>query len=211
MTLHKRDGDLVTEYPVSPEQAASALAAKLIFCTGLLSADTLYVWQEGGTQVVAEYRKPQMTGLFLEGDKSVLRVPLPALVLIRTTRHQQRPDYKLYAVKRRPKTRDIQLYRAPLPNVFTGGGICWGTVQRVDDDALAGVSLVAGWRQLLGSPFGSHAISGKSRACPQDVREHLRSLHEAGKKRYPTSDLVAASGGYLSGLLTLSAALEAAQ
>ena len=211
MTLRKRDGDAVTEYPVSPEQAASALATKLTFTTGLLSADTLYVWQEGGTQVVAEYRKPQLTGVFLEGSENAVRVPLPGMVLIRVTHHQQRPDYKLYAVKRRPKTRDSQLYRAPLPNVFTNGSICWGTVQRVDGDALSGMSLAAGWRQLLGSPFGSHAISGKSRACPQDVREHLRGLHRAGKKRYPTSDLVAASGRYLSDSLTLSTALEAVQ
>ena len=95
MTLRKRDGDAVTEYPVSPEQAASALATKLTFTTGLLSADTLYVWQEGGTQVVAEYRKPQLTGVFLEGSENAVRVPLPGMVLIRVTHHQQRPDYKL--------------------------------------------------------------------------------------------------------------------
>jgi len=75
MTLRKRDGDVVTEYPVSPEQAASALAAKMTFTTGLLTADTLYVWQEGGTQVVAEYRKPQLTGIFLEGSEAAIRIP----------------------------------------------------------------------------------------------------------------------------------------
>jgi hypothetical protein len=164
----------------------------MTFTTGLLSADTLYVWQEGGTQVVAEYRKPQLTGVFLEGSESALRVPLPGMVLIRVTRHQQRPDYKLYAVKRRPKTLDVPLYHAPIPNVFTGGGICWGTVERVSDNALASVSLAEGWAQLLGSPFGSHACSGKSKAHRDDVRKQLIALEAAGKKRYPTTDLIAA-------------------
>jgi len=191
MTLRKRDGDVVTEYPISPEQAASALAAKMTFTTGLLSADTLYVWQEGGTQVVAEYRKPQLTGVFLEGSEAALRVPLPGMVLIRVTRHQQRPDYKLYAVKRRPKTLDAPLYHAPIPNVFTSGGICWGTVERVSDEALASVSLAEGWAQLLGSTFGSHACSGKSKTHRDDVRKQLVALEAAGKKRYPTTDLIA--------------------
>ena len=192
MTLRKRDGDVVTEYPVSPEQAASALAAKMTFTTGLLGADTLYVWQEGGTQVVAEYRKPQLTGVFLEGSEAALRVPLPGMVLIRVTHHQSRPDYKLYAVKRRPKTLDVPLYHAPVPNVFTSGGICWGSVRRVSDEALTGVSLAAGWSQLLGSSCGSHACSGKSKTHRGDVRKQLVALEAAGKKRYPTSDLIAA-------------------
>ena len=192
MTLRKRDGDVVTEYPVSPEQAASALAAKMTFTTGLLSADTLYVWQEGGTQVVAEYRKPQLTGVFLEGSEAAVRVPLPGMVLIRVTRHQGRPDYKLYAVKRRPKTLDVPMYHAPVPNVFTSGGICWGTVERVSDNALVSVSLTEGWAQLLGSPFGSHAVNGKSKTHRDDVRKQLIALEAAGKKRYPTADLIAA-------------------
>jgi len=192
MTLRRRDGDVVTEYPVSPEQAAAALAAKMTFTTGLLSADTLYVWQEGGTQVVAEYRKPQLTGIFLENNPTPLRVPLPGLVLIRVTHHERRPDYKLYAVKRRPKQMDAPLYHAPVPNVFTGGGICWGTVERVSEASLAGVSLAEGWAQLLGSPFGSHATNGKSKAHRDDVRQQLIALEAANKKRYPTSDLIAA-------------------
>ena len=76
--------------------------------------------------------------------------------------------------------------------MFTSGGICWGTVERVSDTALAGVSLAAGWAQLLGSPFGSHAVNGKSKAHRDDVRQQLVALEAAGKKRYPTSDLIAA-------------------
>jgi len=204
MTLRNRDGDVITEYPVSPEQAASALAAKMTFTTGLLSTDTLYVWQEGGTQVVAEYRKPQLTGVFLEGSEVAVRVPLPGMVLIRLTRHQQRSDYKLYAVKRRPKQMDVPLYHAPIPNVFNSGGICWGTVERVSDNALASVSLAEGWSQLLGSPFGSHACSGKSKAYRDDVRKQLLALEAAGKKRYPTTDLIEAKSTLANALAVRS-------
>jgi hypothetical protein len=45
---------------------------------------------------------------------------------------------------------------------------------------------------LLGSPFGNHAVSGKSRSHRDDIRQKLIQLEARGAKRYPTSDLIAA-------------------
>ena len=42
-------------------------------------------------RVVAEYRKPQLTGVFLEGSADAVRVPLPGLVLVRVSRWQAAP------------------------------------------------------------------------------------------------------------------------
>lgn len=188
LTLRKVEDDgTITEYPIDPEAAATALAAKITLTTGLLRGDTLYVKQEGADRIVVAYRKPQMTGLFLEGRVSALRVPLPGLVMLRRTQDNTRPHYTVYAVKQRPRTLTGPLYHSPLPNVYTSGNICWGSVAQAP--ALDATDLTADFGQLLGSAFGSHAVNRKSKAHPGDVRELLRALDEGKKTRYPTSDL----------------------
>ena len=190
--LRKREGDSITEYPVDPAQVAVALAAKVSFDTGLLSGDTLLIRTEGVKKTVVEYRKGQKTGIYLEGSETALRIPLPPLVMIRTTTEDLYPNYSVYAVKRKPKSLDVELFHAPLPNVFNSASICWGTVQRVSDDVLSSGSLTADWSMLLGSPFGSHAVSGKSASFPQDIRKMLIELEKRKARVYPRRDLVSA-------------------
>lgn len=191
--LRKREGDALTEYAVDPAQVAVALAAKVTFDTGLLSGDTLLIRTEGVKKTVVEYRKGQKTGVYLEGSETALRIPLPPLLMIRTTSEDRNPNYAVYAVKRKPKSLAVALFQAPLPNVFNSGSICWGTVQRVSDAALSGASLTEDWAMLLGSPFGDHACSGKSKSHRSDIRQKLIELETNGARRYPTSDLIPAN------------------
>lgn len=156
--MRKREGDAITEYAVDPAQVAVALAAKVTFDTGLLSGDTLLVRQDGVKRIVIEYRKAQKTGVYLDGSDTALRIPLPPLVMLRATSEDRSPSYAVYAVKRRPTSLEVALFHAPLPNVFNGGNICWGSVQRVSDEALVGASLAENWSMLLGSPFGDHYV-----------------------------------------------------
>jgi hypothetical protein len=188
--LRKREGETTVEYPVDPAQIALALAAKVTFDTGLLKEETLLVRQDGVKRLVVEYRSPRKTGLYLDGSDAPLRVPLPPLLLIRTTTEDKNPQYQGYAVKSRPTTLDTPLFHAPLPNVFGSGSICWGSVQRVTDAALQHNSLTEDWNQLLGSPFGDHACSGKSRVFPHDIREQLIHLEHRKARVYPKSDLI---------------------
>lgn len=188
--LRKRDGDAIAEYAVDPGQIALALAAKVTFDTGLLGEETLLVRQDGVKRLVVEYRSPRKTGLFLDGSDVALRVPLPPLLLIRTTTEDKNPQYQVYAVKGRPTTLDTPLFHAPLPNVFGSGSICWGSVQRGTEAVLHGSSLAADWGALLGSPFGDHACSGKSKVFPHDIREHLIHLERRKARVYPKSDLI---------------------
>ena len=188
--LRKQEGTLVTEYPIDPAQLALALAAKVTFDTGLLGGNTLLVRQDGVKKTIVEYRPPQKTGIFLDGSEVALRVPLPGLVLIRVTTEDKAPQYGVYAVKRRPENTDIPLFHAPIPNVFGSGGICWGTVPRVEDTALRSSWLAADFMMLLGSAFGDHAVGGKSRRQPQDIRKLLIELEGKKATRYPTGDLI---------------------
>jgi hypothetical protein len=188
--LRKQEGELVTEYPVDPAQIALALAAKVTFDTGLLGGDTLLVRQNGVKRTVVDYRSPQKTGLFLDGSETALRVPLPGMILIRVTTDDKAPQYGVFAVKRRPENLDTPLFHAPIPNVFSSGSICWGTVPRVEDAALRGSALADDWTMLLGSAFGDHAVGGKSKRQPQDIRKLLIELEGKKATRYPTGDLL---------------------
>ncbi len=188
--LHKRDGDRVSEHPVDPAQVALALSAKVRFDTGLLSDNTLLVRQEGVKKIVVEYRPPQKTGLYLDGSETALRVPLPGLLLIRVTAEDKNPQYGVYAVKKRPIKLDEPLFHAPLPNVFSSGNICWGTVQRVTDTALQSTTLAEDWAVLLGSRFNDHGVGGKSKSHSSDIRQMLITLEKRKARAYPKSDLL---------------------
>ncbi len=188
--LRKFSGDTIQEYQVDPQHVATALAAKITFDTGLMTDEILLVRQEGVKKTVVGYRAAQKTGLYLEGSETALRVPLPAMILIRQSTEGQQPQYMVYATKSRPKTLNVALFHAPLPNVFTSGSICWGSVRRVAETVLQGSSLENDWTMLLGSPFGDHAVSGKSKAHSRDIRQALIALEARKARVYPTTDLI---------------------
>lgn len=191
--LRKREGETITEFPVDPQQVAMVLAAKVSFDTGFLDGDTLLVRQDGVKRTVVGFRKRCKTGIWLDGSDTAMRVPLPDLLMIRTTTDNSTPQYQVYAVKGRPTSLDAELFRCPLPNVFNSASICWGTVQRVSDDALSSGSLGTDWAMLLGSPFGDHASNGKSKKYPADIRKMLIELEGRNARVYPRRDLVSAN------------------
>lgn len=183
------DGGIV-EYPVDPAQIAEALAAKTRFDTGILNPNTICVRAEGLTRTVVEYRPPQKTAIHIDGSDAPFRVPLPGLVMIRTTMGGDSPKYSIFAVKDRPTTLQMPLFFAPLPNLYADGAVCWGSVKKVSAEALAGADLAEDWQMLLGSLFTSHSVGGKSRSQPQDIRKKLAELDSRKARAYPKRDLV---------------------
>ena len=160
-----------------------------MFDTGILSENTILVRQEGVKKTIVEYRPAQKTGLFVEGSETAIRIPLPPLLLIRTSQQQQ-PDYQFFAVKQRP-TLTSELFVAPFPNVNAQGNICWGTVRQVREQE-SSAALTHDWAVLLGSPFGDHSCSNKSKKFPRDIRQHWIALEQHQARRYPLSDLISA-------------------
>lgn len=181
----------IQEYPVDPQEIATALAATMEFTTGFIPDDILYHKQVGTKQIVVGYRKQQRTGLWLEGREDPIRVPLPHLILMRTTTGESKADYRLYACASRPESLTDELYHAPLPNIYSSGSICWGSVSR--GTTFKGMSLAQDWQNLLGSAFGTHICNGKSRKYPDDIRKMLLELNDNQRRRvYPRTDLIPA-------------------
>lgn len=96
--LSRKVDSAYTEYPVSASDIAEALSAKICFDTGLMRDDILLVQREGLRETVVSFRKAQKSGLWLEGNAEPLSIPLPNLLLIRTSTGTT-PSYQVYAVK----------------------------------------------------------------------------------------------------------------
>ncbi len=177
-----------TEVIIAPEDIAKALSLREHrWETGILNANTLYIGEVNGVRTVVEYRPPQITGVWFDGSAAPLRVPLPGIVMMRHSAKKE-SVYKLFAVKVRPTARTLKLYRAPLPNVFSSGGICWGSVAKPTQHE--GNDLAADWTMLLGSGFGNHGSMSSSKKYKDDIRKFLLELDANHSKRYPISDLI---------------------
>jgi PRTRC genetic system protein B len=190
--LQKQTEHGIAEYAVSPEDVAAALSNNVVFDSGILGCHTLCVRSEGARRTVTEYRPRQKTPLWLEGRADALHIPLPGLILIRTTTANRSPDYQVYAVEARPDSYNAPLYHAPLPNIYSHGGVCWGTVKKVNPAQLAGNDLAADWDQLLASPFGDHLVNGKCCSHGDDVRKLYTDLEQRRARVYPKRELVPA-------------------
>lgn len=181
-----------TAYLVDPQQIALQLATTLRFETGILTDKTLYVAQEGVQKIVVEYRPRQKTALFLEGLDHPVIIPLPPLLLFRRTTSDARPEYRLFAVKKRPSDGQAALFHAPLPNLYEDGRVCWGTVQQLDTAQLQQTSLTDDWKMLLGTRFGTHNAMNRSQRYPANICQQYLALEAAKARFYPVSDLVPA-------------------
>jgi len=188
IVLRSNNAQGTIEKLVSPEGLAQMLSglAKPSWNTGLLTPNTLWMGDLNGKRVVVEYRKPQVTGIWLDGSETPLRVALPGLVMLREVKVDTNASYRLWAVKRRPRNLKAKLYNAPLPNVG-GSGACWGTVTVDKRDP---VSLAADWKAFLGSRFGDHSCNGKSKMEKNDIRKRLIQIDGMNEDSYPLGDLV---------------------
>ncbi len=174
------------EYAIDPEQLARVFTQEITFSTGLLTGDMLYMAEKQQTHLLVTYRKPQLTGIFLDGLIDPLRVPLPGLVLMRTAINGRTDKYQLFAVKQRPRQLSAPLYHVPLPNIYSSGTICTGTVAMprfIRDSASAD------WQAILGTSFGNHMVQGRCQSAMDDVRKLLQQLHDRKASRFPNSEL----------------------
>lgn len=183
-----------SRYPVSPDDIVKALVKNLPeqeFSTGLLPSDIVYVWQKGQKRIVVSYRKPQITGIWLEGSEDALHVPLPGLLMARSWSEAQysKPHYYVAATLRKPQM-GSKLFNAPLPNAGNASSICWGTVDTPSGSVLKTCDMTQDWTFFLGSRFGSHSVSRKSKSQPEDIRKLLIKLDESKSRTFPKDEMV---------------------
>lgn len=112
-----------------------------------------------------------------------ISAPLPALIFFGAG-----TKYWLWALRCDRFDPYYELMRAPLPNVFQDGEVCWGPHR---PPAATGRAIVQAWKLFISTTFSNHAASGKSKKSEEDVRTVLREAAAGGADaRYPTADLV---------------------
>lgn len=154
-------------------------------------------WAEGARgHIEIRYFAPRRYTLYAQDDAPfeglgqrtndglvLLDVPMPGLIWAGVSK-----TYAIYATDCDGFTTKVRLYRAPLPNTYTNGEICWGSNGR--PHVSRGGALDA-WRVFWEAPFNEHVVDGASRAHPKDVRVTLAEV--VGREAYPLDDLMPAN------------------
>jgi hypothetical protein len=182
VVMHVLENAVVTTKMVSPQDVALALLRDIPFGSGILPENTLW-WQhrQDGSPVVALWRPPQVwpVALQLEPFKPPrrFRLPMPGLIFI--CRPGSPPG--VVAVKKRPTTLEVPVFRAPLYNIYQDGKTCPGSHKYSDD--------IAKIPEEFFTAFFTLALGGEvSRSYGHDLLKLWESID--GKKRYPLRDLL---------------------
>jgi hypothetical protein len=172
--------DCRTSYPVAVDDLIAAFSHVPV-SSGLLPAGCLFWGRENGQTRVALYVPGRRWRLQMA--ERTFHIPLPPLVFLGAG-----VQYRVYAVKQRPRAMPLELYHCPTPNVHPNGVICPGNIPFpacASDTIEQALSLF-----LEGSLFNGDLAAGKCVSDPEDVRQLWAQLE--GATRFPNVELVKA-------------------
>lgn len=196
LTRRKPDGTWVS-YPISPDALAQALG-RLPVSTGLLPEGIIGNGLHQGDPFYVMLARPRRVTLLLEDGGKMLSRPIQIPPLIWAG---WRTEYRIWALALKPEASIAphhQLYHAPFPNLYTNGGICWGSSAR---RATASPATMPQMLKLFleESRFNSHLANGRSRKQPSNILRAYDKL--SPEKPYPLDDLMPSST-YLRSVLS---------
>jgi hypothetical protein len=111
-----------------------------------------------------------------------LYIPIPMSLFLGWGRR-----YYLYALQGKKFDPNATVYRAPFPNVYDNGRICWGS-HKVGEVTPANIG--KSWKLFFGTTFNNHIASGKTVSHEDNALNLLRELSAEEKKIFPTGELV---------------------
>lgn len=199
--LTRRSGATWRQYPISADALARSLG-NVPSASGLLLDHTLGTGYIAGAPFYVVYIPAHMRTLRIVGmndaPPQAYALPLPPLVWA-----GHATDYRIWALNTPayPTKSGVSLMRAPFPNTYPNGTICWGTSDPV---APASPSALAKTLALFleESYFNLHLTNGKSVAFPNSVVAQWQHIIDDGVLEYPLDDLMPAEyalGWVLSG------------
>lgn len=184
ISLNDLNGNHVQKF-VSPAHVRQAFT-HLPVDSGWLPPDVVRWGMNKHGEWVITFIPPQVYNLPFIGEDNdeskvtFIKTPMPGLIFFGNA-----GTYGVWAVKGAQFDPFAKIYRSPLPNVGTTSEICYG----VNKPPRANANTIGrAWKLFINSPFNNHTIQGKSKKHPEDVREMLRTLHDAAS--YPQDDLV---------------------
>jgi len=179
------DGRVQT-YPVDVHDVVGA-CAKMEMQSSLLPANTLFWGQLENMTKLGIYVPARRWQI--QTDARHYHLPMPPLIFVGVG-----TAYKVFAIKKRPfgqhsiqePAHTIQLYHAPCPNVYTGGGICSGNTPF---PACSPETIQTALGLFMeDSTFNADLCTNKCNSHKDDIRHLWEKLDE--KKRFPLKELV---------------------
>ena len=162
-------------------QDARIAFAKMEDDTGWLPDGILRVGRNSRGAWVVYVAPPQVINISTDQNES-LKIPIPMSLFV-GWEHR----YYLFALRGKTFDADRAVYRAPYPNVYENGRICWGShkVSVVTPDNIGRT-----WQFFFATTFNEHIASGKTKTHSDNALDLLRELSAARKQIFPVKELV---------------------
>jgi hypothetical protein len=176
--FNRRDGQDRFKY-LSPVDAACAFS-QIEMDSGWLAPEVVRTgWDSRGVWSVL-FVPARVTPLLIENGNETLKiqVPLPGLVFT-----NYGIGCHIWAVTGKKFSPEAKVFHAPLPNISSGGQICFGMNHLEREKGIEHA-----WKLFLASPFNSHQSDNKCKSQPGDVRRLLLDLQN--KKLFPPQELL---------------------
>jgi PRTRC genetic system protein B len=182
--LTRRDGASWRQYPVSPDEIAQLLG-RLPVASGMLPPHTLGTGMIQGAPFYVVYIPARRARI--QTTARLYDIPLPPLIWC-----GHKHEYRIWALATPDEpARDVPLCKAPFPNCYDDGRICWGNVAQIPlatPKALDSVLKLF----LEESAFNAHVAGGKSVGFPVNVIARWNDLVATEAEAYPLDDLMPA-------------------
>jgi PRTRC genetic system protein B len=175
-----KEEDKIQSKLITPEAAFLAFKEGHQQDTGWLPAGVLRAGSNARGEWVVYTERAQV--IHIVTDKSEkLKVPIPATLFVGWGSR-----YYLWALPNKKFDPKLPVLRAPFPNVYDNGRICWGS-HKVPKVTVNNISNV--WRMFFGTAFNEHIASKKSKSFPNNVLDLLRQLSHEEATSFPYKDL----------------------
>lgn len=151
--------------------------------TGWLPAGVLRAGSNARGEWVVYAARAQMIDIVTDkGEK--LKVPIPATLFMGWGSR-----YYLWALPNKKFDRKLPVYKAPFPNIYDNGRICWGShkVPKVSANNIERI-----WQMFFGTVFNEHIATKKCRSYPDNVLDLLRRLSHEEATTFPIKELAKA-------------------
>lgn len=134
----------------------------------------------------AVYVAPPQVMNILTDQHEVLTIPIPMSLFVGWGHR-----YYLFALRGKAFDAHGPVYRAPYPNVYDNGRVCWGN-HKVPSVTVLNIKQT--WGFFFATAFNAHIASGKTRTHPENALDLLRELSAARKKSFPARELIQQAG-----------------
>ena len=176
-----REEDKIQSKLISHEAAVLAFNTTHTEDSGWLPENVLRTGRNVRGAWAVYVTRPQLVQIVTDQEEK-LNVPIPATLFLGWGSR-----YYLWALPNKKFNPNLPVFRAPFPNIYSNGRICWGN-HKVPKATAANIGRV--WETFFGTAFNEHISNNKCKSCSNTVLELLRRLSAESATVFPQRELI---------------------